>query len=103
MKSRWLTWLLFATLATSSLLPGCAPHHGRVYVRVAPPPVAVEVRGTAPGPEHVWIEGYHRWEGDHYVWVQGHWDRRPRARAQWVPGHWAQDRHGWYWVEGRWK
>ena len=105
MKSRWLISLLLATLAASTLLAGCVAtgRHGRLYVRVAPPPLAVEVRGVAPGPEFVWIEGYHRWDGDRYVWVPGHWDRRPRAGADWVPGHWAHDRQGWYWVEGHWR
>jgi WXXGXW repeat (2 copies) len=26
-----------------------------------------------------------------------------RRYHEWVPGHWAHDRHGWYWVEGRWR
>jgi hypothetical protein len=103
MKYRWLISLLLATLATSTLVTGCVARAGRLYVRVPPPPLTVEVRGVAPGPEHVWIEGYHRWDGDRYVWVPGHWDRRPRAGAAWVAGHWGHDRHGWYWVEGHWR
>ena len=79
MKSRWLISLLLATLAASALTTGCVVRRGRVYVRAEPPPVTVEVRGTAPGPEYVWIDGYHRWEGDRYVWVSGHWERRPQA------------------------
>ncbi len=75
----------------------------RVYVRVGPPAVRVEVRGVAPSPNHVWISGHYRWDGDEYDWVLGHWEVRPRARAVWVDGHWKKGRHGWHWMPGHWK
>jgi len=75
----------------------------RVYVPVPPPPPPAEVIGVAPSPRHIWIAGYHRWDGRAYVWVPGHWAARPRARAHWVPGHWAKHRRGYYWIEGRWR
>ncbi|MEP6995021.1 MAG: hypothetical protein ABI968_10910 [Acidobacteriota bacterium] len=62
-----------------------------------------EVRVVAPGPNFVWIPGYHRWDGAAYVWVAGRWDRAPRAHARWVAGRWRHHRNGWFWVEGRWK
>ena len=91
-------------LGALPLVMACPPPPpGRVYVRIPPPVAVVEVEGVAPGPEFVWIRGYHRWEGDRYVWFPGRWDRRPRAGAAWVEGHWAKHRRGWYWVEGHWR
>ena len=77
----------------------------RVYVPSPPPPAPVEVIGVAPSPRHVWIAGYHRWDGDGraYVWVPGHWEVGPRPRAVWIRGHWSHHRRGWYWVEGHWR
>lgn len=76
---------------------------GVVYVRTRPPAYQSEVLVTAPGPGYVWIRGYHRWEGNAYIWVPGRWELPPRARAKWVEGRWHHDRNGWYWVEGRWR
>ena len=75
----------------------------RVYAPVPPPPPPHEAVGVAPSHRHVWIPGYHRWEDKAYVWVPGHWNLRPRARAKWVPGHWDRHRNGWFWVEGHWR
>jgi hypothetical protein len=85
-----------------------APRHavvapGRVYVRVGPPRTIVEVRPTRPSAAHVWIGGYHRWNGTAYVWVPGRWEIGPRPAAVWVSGHWAKSPEGWYWVEGYWR
>ena len=106
MKSRWSGLVSCAALAALFLTASCVVRHtpgGGVYVRVAPPVPVVEVEGTAPGPDYVWIRGYHRWEGDRYVWVPGHWERRHHAGAVWVDGHWQHDREGWFWVEGHWR
>ena len=77
--------------------------NAQVYVRVGPPPPIVERR--PPPPEHgsAWIAGYHRWDGAHYVWVPGHWDRPPRLHAVWVPHHWVHRRQGWVLIEGHWR
>ena len=91
----------FAAILLSSCV--VAPPPGAAYVRVRPPVAIVEVRSVAPRPDHVWIPGYHAWRGSVYVWVPGHWDARPHARARWVNGRWRHHRDGWYWVEGRWK
>ena len=86
------------------LITACPPPPpGRIYVRTAPPVYQTEVIGVAPGPEFVWVPGYHRWEGERYVWVAGRWDRPPHPRAKWVAGRWRHDRNGWFWVEGRWR
>ena len=80
-----------------------APPPGAVYVHTAPPASVVEVRSVAPGPDFVWISGYHAWRGGAYVWVPGRWDARPHPHAVWVTGTWRHHHNGWYWVEGRWK
>ena len=91
--------IFFASLAASPALAA-----RRVYVRVAPPAPLVEVRLTAPSPRHIWIGGYHRWDGAAYVWVPGRYELPPRAGQVWVPGHWAHHRrHGHYWIEGHWR
>jgi hypothetical protein len=76
-----------------------------VYEGEPPPPPAaeVEVVPAAPGPEFVWVGGYHRWNGRQYVWVRGRYERRPHARAHWVPAHWVARGRGHVWVEGRWE
>jgi len=104
---RFLRTLITATVLTSTLglSTGCvaAAPRGRVYVRVGPPAPIVERRIVAPGPGYVWVEGYHRWDGNRFVWVGGRWERPPRSRAVWVPGHWNHDGRGYYWVDGRWR
>jgi hypothetical protein len=87
-----------------TLLASCvaAPAPGVVYVRTAPPPIQSEVLLVSPGPDYVWIRGYHRWENTAYVWVPGRWERRPHATAKWVDGRWHHDSHGWYYIDGRW-
>lgn len=75
----------------------------RVYVRVAPPVPIIETRPPAPSHGHVWISGYHTWNGSVYVWTPGRWDLPPRSHARWVPGRWHRHRHGYYWVEGHWR
>ena len=93
--------LLSLTVAVS---PACAASRSRLYVRVGPPAPIVETRVVAPGPDYVWIPGYHHWNGSAYAWVAGRWDRPPRAHATWVPGRWVREgRRGWYFVEGHWR
>ena len=43
----------------------------RIYIPAPPPAPIVEVRPVAPSGRHVWIEGYHRWDGNAYVWTPG--------------------------------
>jgi hypothetical protein len=105
MKRLGTLGLIVAAVGSLAVLTACPPPPppGVVYVRTRPPAAAVEVIGTAPGQEFVWIRGYHRWDGGTYVWVPGRWERRPRAGAVWVEGRWNHHRNGWYWVEGHWR
>jgi hypothetical protein len=90
-------------LAGSLMAVPASAAGARVYVRIGPPAPIVEVRGAAPSPNHLWVPGYHAWNGTAYVWTPGHWVARPRARAVWVPGRWVHARRGWYLVEGHWR
>ena len=76
---------------------------GEVLVRVAPPVAVVETRGVAPGPGYVWIDGYHRWDGNAYAWNAGRWEQPPRPHARWVAHHWVHRNGGYVLVEGRWR
>jgi hypothetical protein len=100
-NSNMLKKLAMAGVLAFVLSP--AMSFAQVHITVAPPAPVVEVRGNAPGPEYVWVDGYHRWEGDHYVWTAGHWDRPPHPHAHWVAHRWVH-RHGeWVMVEGHWR
>ncbi|MGA2114468.1 MAG: hypothetical protein ABSH56_06915 [Bryobacteraceae bacterium] len=74
-----------------------------VVVKVRPPALKVEKRPPAPGPEYVWVGGYHRWDGNSYVWVAGEWHRPPHDHAVWVAPRWEHRNGGYVFVEGRWK
>ena len=74
-----------------------------VVVQVRPPRPLVERRVAAPGRGFIWVPGYHRWDGRAYVWVPGAWMRPPRAGVVWVRPRWVHRRHGWVFIEGRWR
>jgi len=74
-----------------------------VVVRVAPPREIVETRAPAPSRAHVWIAGYHSWDGHAYVWVPGRWELPPRPHAHWVKHHWVHRGGGYVLVEGHWR
>jgi hypothetical protein len=80
-----------------------ATQAAEVYVQVGPPRAIVERRSPAPGPRHVWIEGYHRWDGRAYVWVPGRWELPPREHAVWVAPRWEHRSGGYVFIEGRWR
>ena len=93
--------IVMAVLLSLCLLPAASfaqDHH-----REGPPPPVVERRGDPPERGFVWISGYHRWEGDHYVWTPGRWERPPHDHAVWVAHRW-EHRHGeWVLIEGHWR
>jgi hypothetical protein len=99
---KWAAAALFIFTTLGMTATG-AEARERLYVRVRPPAPIVEVRPVAPGRNHIWVPGYHRWSGSAYVWVPGVWQAPPRPHARWVAGHWAHDRHGWFFEEGRWR
>ncbi|HLK70051.1 MAG TPA: hypothetical protein VKU19_41765 [Bryobacteraceae bacterium] len=78
-------------------------HAADVVVKVRPPAIRVEKRPPAPSPRHVWVTGYHRWDGNAYVWEPGRWEVPPREHAVWVAPRWEHRNGGYVFVEGRWK
>jgi WXXGXW repeat (2 copies) len=74
-----------------------------IVVNVAPPRAVVEHRPPAPGPHHIWIGGYHRWDGRAYVWEPGRWEVPPREHAVWVAPRWHHRGDHWIFEEGRWR
>ncbi|HTV04799.1 MAG TPA: hypothetical protein VME86_05480 [Acidobacteriaceae bacterium] len=93
----------FVLAVVATALLGTSAAFAQVYVRVAPPPPIVEHRPLRPGPQYVWLGGYHRWNGRVYVWVPGRWVVPPRPAAVWIPGHWAHSPHGYMWISGHWR
>jgi hypothetical protein len=91
--------LLFATVACAIYI---GPHPGVTYVGMAPPPSRVELIPAAPGPRYVWIAGHWGWHVREYMWVPGSWVTIEVGYREYRPGRWQHDRHGWYWVDGRW-
>ena len=96
MKKIALAVLLALVLAPAASL-------AQVVIRIGPPAPIVEHPGPPPERGFVWISGYHQYQGDHYVWVPGRWDRPPSPGQHWVAHRWVH-RHGeWVLVEGHWR
>ena len=98
MKKIALTLLLAACM-----VPAVANAQVGVVVRVGPPAPVHEHYGPPPHPGWVWISGYHRWDGQRYVWQGGHWEQPPHPHAVWVPHRWEHRHGGWVLVEGHWR
>ncbi len=74
-----------------------------VHIRIGPPAPVVERRGPPPGRNYVWVDGYHRYDRDHYVWTPGRWEVPPEGHHRWERHRWVK-RHGeWVMVEGHWR
>ena len=100
MKKTLLAAAIGGIMLSASLAAGA-----QIVVRVGPPPRIVE-RVPPPPPEHrdwAWHAGYHRWDGERYVWVPGTYVEPPHGHARWVEGHWAHRGGGWVWIEGHWR
>jgi hypothetical protein len=93
-------------IAASALFLAVVPFaNAQVVVRIGPPARVVE-RVPPPPHEHpnwAWHEGYHRWDGNRYVWVPGSYVEPPHAHAVWVRGSWVHEHNGYVWHEGRWR
>lgn len=85
------------------LLLSAGTMFAEVVVRIGPPAAIVERPLPRPGPNHVWIAGFHRWDGNAYVWVPGRWELPPRPHARWVAHRWVRRHGGWVFIEGRWR
>ena len=85
------------------LAVGISIAQAQVVVKIAPPRAVVEHRSARPSRDHVWINGYHRWDGKAYAWEPGRWEKRPNSHAVWVAPKWQNRRDGWVLVEGHWR
>src|ERR1700683_1712298 len=47
--------------------------------------------------------GYHRWDGNAYVWTPGEWRQPPHEHAKWVERRWDHRHGGYVFVEGHWE
>ena len=93
--------IALAILLALTLVP--AASFAQVVIRVGPPAPVYERRGSPPERGYVWINGYHRYEGDHYVWTPGRWDRPPRAHQRWESHRWERHHGEWRLREGHWR
>jgi len=75
----------------------------QVVIRLGPPAPIHEEMGPPPHEGWVYQPGYHRYDGEHYVWVGGTWVEPPHPHAQWVAGHWSHRGEGYVWVDGHWR
>jgi hypothetical protein len=102
------------TILAFLLFSGCYSHRaheqvvavsptGPVVVTQAPPASKAEVIGVAPSAEHVWVRGYWLHTNGQWVWLPGHYERRPRPGVMWVQGHWDRTSAGWVWTPGHWE
>ena len=82
---------------------GAGPVNADIVVRVRPPVSIHERRTVRPSPRHVWIGGYHRWDGKAYVWERGRWEVPPREHVVWVAPRWRHRHDGYVFVEGHWR
>ena len=97
MVQKTLLGLVFAGLLTVS-----APA-ADVVIRVAPPRVLVEKRPPPPSRNHVWVTGYHRWDGKAYQWQGGRWEVPPAGHRKWVAHRYVRRNGGYVLVEGHWQ
>jgi hypothetical protein len=69
-----------------------------IQIGPPPPPRVLRVRPVSPGPDFVWLDGYHYVVNGRYVWHAGYWTRPPYAGAVWVgPRHDGVRYYDGYW------
>jgi len=93
--------MLIGALLAGALAAGAFAEE--VIIRVGPPHPVYERRIPPPGPGYYWTPGYHRWDGNRYVWVGGRWVLPPRHHAHWERAHYVRRHGGWVFVEGHWR
>jgi len=94
---------IFLTVLIGAGLGIGAASAASVVVKVAPPHAIVETRPARPGPNYVWVNGYHRWDGNAYHWESGRWEVPPHAHARWISPRWEHHHDGYVFIEGRWR
>ena len=97
MKKLILTGLLGTALCIGTVSAA------EIVVKLRPPALRVEHRPGRPGPGYVWVHGYHRWDGNAYVWEPGRWEVPPHGRRVWVAPRWEHRHDGYVFVSGYWR
>jgi hypothetical protein len=82
---------------------GMVPAHAEIVVKLRPPISIHDHRAVRPSRRHVWVTGYHRWDGNAYAWESGRWEVPPREHVVWVAPRWRHRHDGYVFVEGRWQ
>jgi hypothetical protein len=86
---------------------GCAlvvvPASAEVVIKLRPPISIREHRTVRPSRDHVWISGYHHWDGKAYGWQAGRWEKPPRVHARWVAPRYTHRHDGYVYTEGHWR
>jgi len=98
-KRRYLVLAFIVALAAP--LGAAAQVRMDLRINVAPPIARVETPPPPPSPEHYWVAGHWKWEGNEHVWVDGHWERA-RAGQAFVRPYWAKEGDAWVFHPGRW-
>lgn len=99
-------WILaIALIAVSPLMAKTvyvqeAPTY--VFVESEPPQEIAEAMTPSPGPDYVWLKGAWNYEGNQWMWRNGHWVVKPHPNAEWTAGYWKRKHHHWVWVPGFW-
>jgi len=93
--------IALAAMFALTFLP--AVSYAQIFVRIGPPPPIVERRPPPPDRGYVWVDGYHRWDGNQYVWTTGRWDRPPHEGQRWVAHRWVRRGDHWEMREGHWR
>jgi hypothetical protein len=93
--------LFLKALIGAALCLGSAD--AEIVIKLRPPISIHEHRAVRPSVRHVWIGGYHRWDGNAYAWEPGRWEVPPREHAVWVAPRYRHRRDGYVYVEGRWR
>jgi opacity protein-like surface antigen len=74
-----------------------------IVVQIRPPRPVSERRTPRPSRNHVWVSGYHQWNGNGFAWSSGRWEQPPRSHARWVAARWTRHGNRWVLVEGHWR
>ena len=96
---------LALTAAATLTLAGCvvAPtqQHAATHIVQSPPAPLSEAIPPAPYPDSYWIAGQWKWEGNRYVWNNGHWEQA-RQNQVFQHAYWSNNGFEWIYHPGRW-
>ncbi|MBN2804095.1 MAG: hypothetical protein JXR91_13455, partial [Deltaproteobacteria bacterium] len=70
-----------------------------------PPPVKFENKTASPSDNHIWIEGYWKWNysSKKWIWITGHWTVPPKKNSKWVKPQYGQSGKDTYYKPAHWE